>query len=118
MFLAVLDALFDFFVGTEQAIGEADCGNEIARGDQHSRQYQFLDSVGIRTRSVEYRNAALAHFRHWNIVGPRTRPADGADRSRNRHRFHIVGAHQDSVRRIDLGTDRIALGRQPFEASR
>jgi hypothetical protein len=88
-----------------QTVDEAHRRTHVAHGHHQAGEHEFLDGVGVRTRRVEHRRAALGHGLDRNVVRARTRTADGEHRRRDRHRVHVVRAHEDGVGRRLRGTN-------------
>src|SRR4030095_12491744 len=89
--------------------------NDIARGDEQRREHKLLHRVGIGTGGVEYRDATLRHLGDWNVVASRAGATDGLDARRNRHRVHVVRAHENRVGMVDRLADRVARARETMQ---
>ena len=94
LLLAVFDCPFQVGRGHVQPGHELQRRRQVARGQQHAGQHQFLHRVGIRARCVEHRHAARAHRLDRDVVGARTGAADGAHAVGDRHAVQVGAAHQ------------------------
>src|SRR5690606_14060710 len=111
--LARLDGLADLLVGPFEVARKVPGLAELPAGDDQAGNDQFLDRVGIGARRVEDRDAARAHLRDGNVVDAGAGAADGLERRRNVERVHVGRADEDGVGVLYVGTDVIAIGRQP-----
>ena len=62
------DALFAL-----ERLAPGNAAHDVARGQQHARQHQFLHGVGIGTRGVKNHHALLAKGVQGNVVHARAR---------------------------------------------
>ena len=100
LLLPLLDARFEVRRRRpRRARDELQRRNQVARRDQHRGEHQLLDRVRVRARRVEHRHAARGSSRHRDVVGAGPGAPDRLDGRRNRHRVHVVRAHQDRVGR-------------------
>ena len=76
-FLAGFDLFIQFAFATFELAHVIQRRIKIARGQQHTGQNQFLDSIGIGTGRIENGNTPLAHSGQRDIIHPRTGPPDG-----------------------------------------
>ena len=114
--LAVLDRLVHVGNSRVKAGDKAQRRCDVARGQQHAGEHEFLDRVGVGARGVEDRHAARAHQAHRNVVGACAGAADGAHAVGDRLVVQVGRAQQQRVRRGDVRADRVQLGRQARQA--
>ena len=115
LLLALFDVPLELFAAGVEPGDIMKRRDHVPRGDQERRQYELLDRVGVGAWRVEDGNPAQRHLGHRNIVGSGTGSADRLHRRRNRHRVHIVRAHEDRVGMLDRLADRIASGREAMQ---
>ena len=92
--------------------------NQIARADQQRGEHELSNRIRVGAGCVEHRHAAVGHCRDRNVVGAGAGATDRFHGGRNRHRMHVVRAHQDRVGMVDLLADDIAVGRKPQQRLR
>ena len=89
--------------------------HHVARRQQQRGEHQLLDRVGVGAGRIEHRHAARRHLGDRNVVGARAGAADRLDARRNRHRVHVVRAHEDRVRVVDRLADGVARRREAVQ---
>jgi hypothetical protein len=67
------------------------------RGEQHRRDHQLLDAVGVGTGRVEHDDAALRALVDGNVVHTGAGSRDGLQRGGQVQRVHVRTAKQDAV---------------------
>ncbi len=116
IFLARFDLFGQFGVAALQLAGVIPGGAEVAGRQQHARQHQFLDRVGVGAGRVEHANALRRHLRHRNVVDARAGAADGFERGGNRPVVHGERTQQHRVGMLDFGGDLVAVAGEAFQA--
>ncbi len=118
-FLAALDGEGDILVGTVEIPDEAGGRQQIACRDEHGREHELFNRVGVGAGRVEYRYASLAEVGDGNIVDARARARHSQRALRNLHVMHVVGAQQIGVGLGYLRADFVSFTRQtPQSAER
>ena len=112
LLLAGFDRFLQVFAGLLERLHIVARIAQVSGADQHARDHEFLDRVGICTRRVEHGNAAMREHVAGNVVGAGPGPADCRNRIRDLHVVHVVRTQQDCVRVRDLGRHLVALARQ------
>mmetsp|Transcript_27158 Transcript_27158/g.44865 ORF Transcript_27158/g.44865 Transcript_27158/m.44865 type:complete len:231 (+) Transcript_27158:2658-3350(+) len=77
--------------------------NDTSASQEESTQDQFLDSIGISTRSVENRDSQLSHSSNRNIVCTSTTSCNGTDRYIHLFFFELVRTQHESMRGTTIG---------------
>ena len=109
MLFAVFDQFVQCLVITLQTIDKAYCRHQVACRNQQRRNHQFLDGIGIGARRIEHRRATLAHFVDGNVVGAGAGAADRLDAERDIHLVHVMRAHEDAIRRCNIGAHAVTV---------
>jgi len=91
--------------------------DDVAGGQQHTREHQLLHGVGVGSRRVEHGDASLGKRIEGDVVHPSTRAGHGLALCGNVHGVHIGGAHQNGVGLFHVISKLVAVGEQ-VEADR
>lgn len=92
------DALFAL-----ERLAPGNAAHDVARGQQHARQHQFLHGVGIGTRGVKNHHALLAKGVQGNVVHACARARHALDALRQGELVQICATHQYGVRIFHRG---------------
>ena len=117
LLLAGLDGLGDLGVVALEGVGEAGRRDEVARGDEQSRQDQLLDGVGVGAGSVEHGHAALGERLDRDVVRAGAGPGHGQDRVLDGGVVELGRTHQQGVGLLHGAADLVELVGQAGQAS-
>ena len=79
-----------------------DAAHDISRCEQHSREHQLLDAVGVGAGCVEHDDTLLGAFVQRDIVDACTGPRHSCQTLRQLQIMHGRAAHQHSVRLSEI----------------
>ena len=85
-------------VADAEPVHERQRVGEVACGEQHAGDDQFLDRVRVRARCVEHRHAARGKRRDRDIVGAGPGARDRLHAGRDRRPVHVGRTHQYRIR--------------------
>jgi hypothetical protein len=95
-----------------QLLGEGPGLAQVARGQQHAGEHEFLDGIGVGAGSVEDRYAPPRQLRHRDVVHAGTGPGNGQHRRRDRDVVQLCRPHDDGVGGADVGRHLVGRLRQ------
>src|SRR5262245_40903575 len=87
----------------------ADTFTDAARAEQHSRQHQLLDGVGVGTGRVEYRHATCRAGLYRNVVDASASARNCQRGSRNIRLGKLMAAQQNGIRRRNRAGELVAV---------